>query len=47
MLIDAGASLNLFIGQPTSKYNNEIEIDIDVGEAKFITFDEASLLLTV
>ena len=47
MEIDAGAALDLFIGQPTSDLHNEVRVDVNVGNALFIHFNESSLFLTV
>lgn len=30
---------------PTSSYGNEVEVDVDVGEAIFLLYDESSLNL--
>ena len=38
--IDAGSAFRLYIGQPTSEYDNSVEVEINVGRAFFVQFDD-------
>ena len=44
---EAGDAVDFFIGQPTSAYENDVEVKIDVGDAQFFHFDEDASKLSV
>ena len=45
--VDVGTAFSLQLGQPTSDYGNDVEIEVDTGSAGFFSFDEAALRLFI
>ena len=47
MIVYTGAAMEFYIGEPTSKYDHEVEIEVDVGRASFISFEENTFHLNI
>ena len=46
MIFYAGDALNIYIGEPSSKYESDVETEVDFGKANFISFDDITFYLT-